>query len=124
MLASGMSDFVWGIRQDETVVQIIDEGETRGYPHIVIKAVERNGSATISAVSKKDIAILATCQVTVSTKDVTSLELEKNSVSLVVSKEAERTYQIQALIKPADATYKELDYVSEDESVAWSRSKD
>lgn len=80
--------------------------------------MERNGSATISAVSKKDIAILATCQVTVSTKDVTSLELEKNSVSLVVSKEAERTYQIQALIKPADATYKELDYVSEDESVA------
>ena len=118
LLANGMTDFVWGILQDETVVQIIDEGTTSGYPHVVIKAVERNGSATITAVSKKSYTTLASCQVTVATKDVTSLELEKNSVSLVVAKPEERTYQIQAIIKPADATYKDLDYVSADESVA------
>lgn len=118
LLAVGMSDFVWGVLQEETVVQIIDEGVTMGYPHVVIKAVERNGSATITAVSKKTLTTLGSCQVTVATKDVTSLELVKNSVSLVVSKPEERTYQIEAIIKPADATYKDLDYVSADESVA------
>jgi uncharacterized protein YjdB len=72
------------------------------------------GTAVITATSKEDSAIKATCKVTVENIPVTSVELDKTSLSLVEGD----TYTLKATVKPDDAAEKTPAWTSSDPEVA------
>ena len=104
--------------EDGAPVQIISQGpEGDGATFAIVKAIADNGSASVQLRSSQNFAVLAACAVSVSTIRISDVELERNSISLVLSPnpkktEETKTYQIQATVKPANATFRELSYES------------
>ena len=102
-------------------MQIISQGaEGTDATFAVIKAISQNGSASVQLLSLQDYSTLASCAVTVSTIQITDVELERNSISLVLVPKAgeSKTHQIWATVKPDNATFSELSYESENPAVA------
>ena len=115
---------VSGSGDEGAPVQIISQGpEGDNATYAIVKAISQNGSGSVQLLSLKDYSTLAACAVTVNTVQITNVELDRNSVSLVLEPnpkkpEESRTYQIQATLKPDNVTFRELSYESEDPAVA------
>ena len=112
---------VSGTGDEGAPVQIISQGpEGADATFAIVKAIAQNGSGSVQLMSLQDYSTLASCAVTVNTIQIKDVELEQNSVSLVLQPKVgeSKTYQIQATVKPDNATFRELSYESEDPAIA------
>ena len=96
-------DVVWS-SSDSSIVSVDDKGIIKGL---------KPGTATIT-VKTKDGSVVATCTVTVKEVPVESITFDTNNLSVKVG----TTAQINATIKPSNATNKELIWTSSDDSIA------
>ena len=112
---------VSGTGDEGAPVQIISQGpEGADATFVIVKAIAQNGSGSVQLMSLQDYSTLASCAVTVNTIQISDVELERNSVSLVLQPKVgeSKTYQIQATVKPDNVTFRELSYESEDPAIA------
>lgn len=112
---------VSGTGDEGAPVQIISQGpEGDNATFVIVKAIAQNGSGSVQLMSLQDYSTLASCAVTVNTIQIKDVELEQNSVSLVLQPKVgeSKTYQIQATVKPDNVTFRELSYESENPAVA------
>ncbi len=90
---------------DESIASVSSDG--------LVKAITE-GTATITVTTTDGSNLSASCEVTVSIIPVTSLSLNKTSLTLDI----DDTYQLTCTITPNNATYKTLSWTSSNPSVA------
>lgn len=105
--------------EDQNIIQIIDQQNLGGGQFTAtIKAIGENGQAVVHATPLSDLSKRSTsCHITVSTIPVRTLELGISQVGLEIEG-TQKTYQVQPVITPDNATNKTLEYASADPSVA------
>lgn len=110
----------WNIEQEgEPVAQVIESGKNAsGFFYAIVKAIGENGSGTVVARPLSDLMQTARCPVSVRTIPVQSVTLNRSQVSLVKSKPAESSVQLEATILPENATNKTLEYTSGNPDIA------
>jgi|GEM_PF-1187136 len=114
------------IHHDTSALNVLVSPDNATYPEVTwtssnetIAKVDQTGTVTAAGVGEATITVTAdgvsdTCRVAVSKKPVTSVLLNKHSLSLI----HHDTYSLTAQVLPADASYPEITWTSSDESVA------